>query len=132
MAYKYEFTRLLVSNFKACFRFYRDVMGFQSGYGTENDTYADFSTGTVCIALFDKQEMSATVGTSRLPADAPVQDKVCLVFIVDEVDEACRQLKAKGIALVTEPADHAAWGIRTAHFRDPDGNLIEINQALPR
>lgn len=23
------------------------------------------------------------------------------------------------------------WGIRTAHLRDPDGNLIEINQPLP-
>jgi catechol 2,3-dioxygenase-like lactoylglutathione lyase family enzyme len=26
--------------------------------------------------------------------------------------------------------DRPEWGIRTAHFRDPDGNLIEINQPL--
>jgi len=30
----------------------------------------------------------------------------------------------------TEPTDRSVWGIRTAHFRDPDGNLIEINHAL--
>jgi len=131
MGFKFNFTRLLVSNFKACFLFYRDVLGFQAGYGTENDTYADFSTGEVIIALFDRHEMSAAVGTSRLPADVRAQDKVCLVFSVENVDVACRQLKAKGIHLEAEPSDHADWGIRTAHFRDPDGNLIEINQPLP-
>lgn len=49
---KYTFTRLLVSNFKACFLFYRDVMGFQPGFGTENDTYADFAVGNVNISLW--------------------------------------------------------------------------------
>jgi lactoylglutathione lyase len=130
MTYKYEFTRLLVSNFKACFRFYRDVLGFQANFGTENDTYADFSLGAVNISLFDKKEMSEVLGTSHLPAQVDAQDKVCLVFAVDNVDAVCRQLKAQGVRPVTEPTDHSDWGIRTAHLRDPDGNLIEINQPV--
>jgi catechol 2,3-dioxygenase-like lactoylglutathione lyase family enzyme len=131
MNYKYEFTRLLVSNFKECFLFYRDVMGFRAGFGTEDDTYADFTVGAVNISLFDKREMSAAVHTAHLPESADAQDKVCLVFAVENVDEACRQLRSKGIRLAVEPTDHADWGVRTAHFRDPDGNLIEINQPLP-
>jgi lactoylglutathione lyase len=130
MSYKYAYTRLLVTNFKACFRFYRDLLGFQATYGTENDTYADFNTGEVSIALFDKLEMSTTVGTSHLPAEAKVQDKVCLIFAVENVDEACQQLKNQGISLIALPTDHADWGIRTAYLRDPEGNLIEINQPL--
>jgi catechol 2,3-dioxygenase-like lactoylglutathione lyase family enzyme len=130
MTYKYEFTRLLVSNFKACFRFYRDILGFQVGFGTEDDTYADFKLGAVNISLFDQQEMNQVLGTSHLPAGAGVQDKVCLVFAVQNVDEICQQLKALGVQLAAEPADHPDWGIRTAHLRDPDGNLIEINQPL--
>jgi catechol 2,3-dioxygenase-like lactoylglutathione lyase family enzyme len=130
MQLSYEFTRLLVSRFRECYLFYRDVLGLQPGYGTENDTYADFRLGAVHISLFDKQEMAATLGTLALPARPAGQDHVCLVFAVDDVDAACAHLRAHGVALVTEPADHPDWGIRTAHFRDPDGNVSEINQPL--
>ncbi len=132
MQFNYEFTRLLVTNFRACFIFYRDVMGFTPVFGTENDTYADFDTGTIHIALFDKSEMAAAVGAEKLPAGQESQDAVCLVFGVESVDEASEYLRAKGVVLITEPTDHVDWGIRTAHFRDPDGNLIEINQPIAR
>jgi catechol 2,3-dioxygenase-like lactoylglutathione lyase family enzyme len=128
--FKYDFTRLLVSNFKECFRFYRDVLGFQPTYGTENDTYADFAAGSVSIALFDKNEMSQALGTSGKPARADSQDSVCLVFGVESVDAACLRLAEYGLQLLVGPEDHPEWGIRTAHFRDPDGNLIEINNPL--
>ena len=130
MNFKYDYTRLLVSNFKACFQFYQDAMGFKASYGTENDTYADFDTGAVSIALFDQQEMSETVGTSNLPPQAISQDKVCLIFGVEDVDETCQQLLKQGIPLSTGPANHPDWGIRCAYLRDPAGNLIEINQPL--
>jgi lactoylglutathione lyase len=130
MSYKYAYTRLLVSNFKECFLFYRDVMGFQPTYGTENDIYADFNTGATIIALFDKLEMSKAVGTSHLPTDVKAQDKVCLIFAVEDVDATCQELKKQGIPLIVGPTDHLAWGICTAYLRDPNGNLIEINQPL--
>lgn len=127
---KYDFTRLLVDDFPACYRFYRDVMGFEPGWGSENDTYADFEVGPVKISLFDKAEMSAALGTSAKPAVTEVQDAVCLIFSVDSVDGFCDHLQNHDVALATEPEDHPDWGIRTAHFRDPDGHLIEINQPL--
>lgn len=127
---KYTFTRLLVENFKECFRFYRDVMGFQPGFGTEDDTYADFVVGETNISLFDKNEMSQNLGTLDKPARADSQDHICLVFGVENVDEFCRTLTAKGVLLVAQPTNHPDWGVRTAHFRDPDGNLIEVNQSL--
>ena len=132
MSFKYEYTRLLVSNFKACFLFYRDIMGFQAGFGTEDDTYADFITSSATLALFDKNEMSAAVGTSQLPVSGNGQDKTCLVFAVENVDSTCKHLITQGVDLVAAPTDRGDWGIRTAHFRDPDGNLIEINQPLPK
>jgi catechol 2,3-dioxygenase-like lactoylglutathione lyase family enzyme len=130
MDYKYNYTRLLVSNFKACFLFYRDVLGFTPTFGTENEAYADFDTGQVIIALFDRVEMSKAVGTSHLPVESMAQDHLCLVFAVDDVDAACLHLKTQGVQIIAEPTAHKEWGIRTAHFRDPDGNLIEINQPL--
>jgi catechol 2,3-dioxygenase-like lactoylglutathione lyase family enzyme len=132
MALKHLGTRLLVSDFAASFRFYRDVLGFTATFGSEEDVYADFDTGgSIGIALFQRELMAQAVGTTRLPAaDSGDQDAFVLVFSVPDVDAACAQIKAKGVRFVTEPHDRSEWGIRTAHLRDPDGFLIEINQGL--
>jgi lactoylglutathione lyase len=130
MTFKFAYTRLLVSNFKACFQFYRDIMEFPVTFGAEDDVYADFNTGEVTLALFDRLAMAKAVGTDQLPVESPAQDKMCLCFVVDDVDAKYKELKSKAIALIAEPNDKPDWGIRVAHFRDPDGNLIEINQPL--
>jgi len=126
----YDSTRLLVARFRECFRFYRDALGLEPRFGTEDDTYADFATGATGISLFDQREMAAAVGTANLPARPTAQDATCLVFGVDDVEAFCARLRARGVQIVIPPTDHADWGIRTAHVRDPDGNLIEISQPL--
>jgi predicted enzyme related to lactoylglutathione lyase len=127
---RYDFTRLLVSDFAACYRFYRDVIGLEPGFGTEEDTYADFGTRATGISLFDAAEMAKAVGTTGLPPGAARHDGFCLVFGVADVDAAWGAMTAAGGAGVAGPTDHPDWGIRTAHLRDPDGNLVEINAPL--
>jgi lactoylglutathione lyase len=122
--------RLLVTDFPACFRFYRDVLGFEALWGEEGGRYADFKVGDAIVALYDRRLMAEAVGTAGKPVEVEAQDRVLLVFAVEDVDAAYDQLKARGIKFVTEPQDRPDWGIRTAHFRDPDGNLIEIYRDL--
>ncbi len=129
--FKYTHTRLLVSKYKECFRFYRDVMGFKLTYGTEDGTYADFAASEVNIALFAQNEMSKLLGTTRKTSRSG-QDVMSLIFEVSSVDETYQLLRTKGVKFVLPPTDRPAWGIRTAHFLDPDGNLIEINQGLSK
>lgn len=45
---------------------------------------------------------------------------------VADVDAAYEEFKGKGVTFVRPPADQR-WGVRTAHFADPEGNLWEIN-----
>ena len=45
---------------------------------------------------------------------------------------ARRVPEGRGARPVAPPVDRPAWGIRTAHYRDPDGNLVEINKPLAR
>lgn len=129
---KYQFThmRLLVNDFPACFRFYRDVMRLKVSIGEEESSYAEFKTGKTILALFGRQAMAEVVDATGKPAQADAQDRVVLAFAVKDADKAYRRLLDKGAEMVAAPQDRPAWSIRTAHFRDPDGNLIEINARL--
>ena len=44
-----------------------------------------------------------------------------MFLLVDDVDEAYKMFKDKGVKFVTEPKNQY-WGGRTAEFADPDGN----------
>jgi len=131
MSLKHIGTRLLVSNFRESFVFYRDILGFTPSFGDENDVYADFDANGVPLALFQRELMAQAVGTADHPVPATAdQDRFALIFTVEDVDKTYRRLQSKGVRFVTEPQDRPEWGIRTAHFRDPDGYLLEINCAI--
>lgn len=118
--------RLLVSNYKDSFLFYRDLLGFDVGWGDENTGYAEFNTGSIQLAVLRKELMAEVVSSTEEPASVANQDKTFLILAVDNVDEVYQQLQDNQVKIVAPPQDHSDWGIRTAHFRDPDGNLIEI------
>jgi catechol 2,3-dioxygenase-like lactoylglutathione lyase family enzyme len=124
--------RLLVADFDACFRFYRDVMGFTSTWGAEGEGYADFAVGSEGgIALFDRHAMAEAVGTLSSPEKAEAQDRLALIFETEDVDSTIEQIRARGANIIGEPRSRPDWGIRVAYLRDPDGNLIEINSPMP-
>jgi glyoxylase I family protein len=50
-------------------------------------------------------------------------------FKVDDIDGVCRDLEARGVK-VSKPMDVPGAG-RQAFFRDPAGNLLELNQPRP-
>jgi catechol 2,3-dioxygenase-like lactoylglutathione lyase family enzyme len=123
------FTRLLVCDFKACFLFYRDVLEFEVIVDAGNDGYAEFKAGNMRLSLFNRQEMAEIVG-NQLPSQAESQDKVALIFMVPDLDKACQQLRHKNVKFTTEPLTKPYYGIKTVYFRDPDGTLIGLFQAL--
>ncbi len=121
--------RLLVNDLESCTTFYHDTLGFEMTWGDQD--YAEFKVGNVNLALFRRQLMADAIGTAAKPLTVDAQDRAAVVFSVENVDTAYQQLKTQGITFITEPQDRHTWGIRVAHFRDPDGNLIEINANLP-
>jgi catechol 2,3-dioxygenase-like lactoylglutathione lyase family enzyme len=119
--------RLLVVDFDRMFSFYKEKVGLEVAWGGPGDVYAEFKlSGGGTIALFKRDLMAQALGTTALPSNAPGQDRFGLVIFVENLDEMFKALQSKGVAFVTEPVDRPDWGIRIAHFRDPDGNLIEL------
>jgi len=129
---KLTHVRLLVDDFDACFRFYRDVMGFTVQWGAEGSDYADFRAprGEAMLALFRRSQMPAALLESATGGVGG--DRVMLIFDAADLDSTVAALKARGAQFAAELTDRSDWGIRTAHLRDPEGNLIELNSPLPR
>jgi uncharacterized glyoxalase superfamily protein PhnB len=50
---------------------------------------------------------------------------------VEDVDALYADLASKGVEFVREPVDRE-WGLRTAHFKDPDGNIWELARPLAK
>jgi lactoylglutathione lyase len=124
---KIDNVRLLTVNFDACFRFYRDVMGFTPTWGKEGDSFASFQAGDgPSVDLFDRAAMAEVVGTGNLPNEAAAQDRVALVCEVDDLDAEVMRLMGLSVTIVAGPQKQPDWDISTLHVRDPDGNLIEF------
>ncbi|MCF3965348.1 hypothetical protein, partial [Streptomyces fuscigenes] len=102
--------RLLVTDFAACFRFYREVLPELSGAalaaGAEDAGYASWDArGVTAFALFDRRFMASALGTDGLPAPAPgggAQDAAAVVFHLEDaaaLDAALERCTAAGAAL---------------------------------
>jgi len=128
---KFDNIRLLVTRFDDAFAFYRDVLSLTPTSGGPGENYASFTLpGGGQLALFKRELMAAAVGAADKPVARTGQDTVALVFSVADVDAAYARLSARGVRFASTPESRQAWGIRTAHFRDPDGNLIELYSPL--
>lgn len=120
---KFHAIRLLVKNFHESFAFYRDMLGF-SGWKNDEMEYAYFEEQQ--LALFARGRMVHLVGEG----DPTSPSQYVLQFEVDEVNDAFNRLQEKGIHFINHPTDMTEWGSRVAHFRDPDGNVIELYQSI--
>ena len=107
-------------------------MGFRVTWGKEGEGYASFDAEGGTLALFKRDIMAKDVGTTNLPSEAKCQDRVALIFCVDNLKAEAAKLKKQGVKLITEPTERPDYGISVIHLRDPDGNLIEIFSQLPK
>ena len=113
--------RLLVDDFGAAFRFYRDELGLEPTSGDESSGYASFTAGGGSVAIFER------AGQGRVVELRAAGDSTLTVLEVDDVDATVERLRER---VVGEPQDQPEWGGRVAYLRDPCGNLLELFQVL--
>lgn len=124
--------RLLVDDFDSCFRFYSETLGLKVTWGRPGGVYASFDIGIPSgLSIFKSDLMAEAVGNrdKALPSDN--REKTAMIIKVNDIDKAWDNLASRGVKFISTPKDMPAWGMRVAHFRDPEENLIEIWSELP-
>lgn len=129
---KYAQIRLMTQRFNDTFDFYSKGLGFSIVWGKKGDVYASFRTeDSVEITIFQADLMEKHIGHVTKER-AMIHDKIMLTFSVEDIDRCYQEFLDKSITCINEACDMPAWGIRCLHLRDPDGNLIEVSQELPK
>lgn len=130
---KFSNIRLLVNDFDKCFTFYNNILGLDCTWGKLGDNFASFDMGIPSgLTLFKTELMNMAINHTDANRNESSQDKIAIVVRVNSVDETYDLLQSKGVEFLTEPKDMTDWGIRVAHFRDPENNLIELYSELPK
>lgn len=125
---KFSNVRLLVKDYKKCFKFYTEQLGFEPLWGDENGCYASFKVadGIEGLAIFVSDFMASAVGNDEKIQPIGYREKSMVVFEVENVDDTYQAFSEKGISFINEPTDMPDWGMRVVHLRDPEENLIEF------
>lgn len=119
---------LFVRDLETCAAFYRDTFGLDVTYSDAESVSFKFGEQfLILLNLAGAADLLKMEESALQPAGGP---RGLLATGVDDVDAFYEQLKAKGVTLLRPPTDQP-WGLRTAHFADPEGAVWEINQPIP-
>jgi len=120
---------LFVADLNRAKTFYRDTLGLHMNF--EDDVSAAFDFDNTLLLLLTTGGAQDLLSSEAVAAQRPTGASSQLVAFVDDVDAIHKELVAQGVEFVREPIDRE-WGLRTAHFKDPDGNVWEIAHSLTK
>lgn len=111
---------LAVRDLDAAKNFYEGILGLEPVPSDEPEMLA-YKSGSTPVMVYRSQH----AGTNRATG---------ATWVVDDVDEVVRALKAKGVAFerydlpeTTHDGDvHVAGDLRVAWLKDPDGNILSL------
>jgi catechol 2,3-dioxygenase-like lactoylglutathione lyase family enzyme len=117
---------LFVEDLERSRSFYQDVFGLRVIHEDEDSAAFDF--GNTIINLL-RIPAARTLIEPGAVASREAGSRSQLTIWVDDTDAACADLEARGVELLNGPMNRE-WGVRTACFTDPAGNVWEIAQEL--
>ena len=128
MMHKIEAMIVFVQDLAGCTAFYRDTFKLQY-QGSDADSSTFLLEEGLYLILLSPEGAADLLGTQVNKLKIEGGPRGLLAAGVADVDAAYEELTAKGVTFVRPPIDQR-WGLRTAHFADPEGNLWEINQSI--
>jgi lactoylglutathione lyase len=120
---------LFVADLARAKAFYRDTLGL--GIKFEDQASAGFDLGDTLLLLLTIRDAQDLLSPEAVATQRPTGASSQHVAFVEDVDAMYKHLASRGVEFVREPIDRE-WGLRTAHFKDPDGNIWEIAHSLEK
>src|SRR5215831_11819444 len=120
---------LLVRDLARCTAFYQDTLGLKMRESESTPDSVSFQMGNVYFFLLEATAAAQMASEKPLELKIGEGTRILLAAGVADVDAAFEELKARGVTFLRPPTDQP-WGLRTAYFADPEGNLWEINQPI--
>ena len=109
-----DFVSFLTADIPRAKEFYSGVLGLE--LETEGESDMEFRAGQVTLDIFDP----SSIGQPFAPSSAG------LALRVADVDEARRELEAKGVVFDGETIETSVC--KQAWFKDPDGNALMLHR----
>ena len=136
-------TAISTGNLERALQFYRDVLGFEeittmtwqagnkvadqiTGLEASSGTLVMLKAGNAFIELFQYMTPVPRPADPKRPVCDHGITHVCLDVV--DVDKEYERLKAAGMTFHSPPQDLADGAVRTTYGRDPDGNVIELQE----
>ena len=119
--------RLIVGDFARSVEFYRDVVGLRPQAEHPEAPYAAFKPELgSSLCLHERGDLDAMLGGVLRQGRG---DTALISLRVDDLDAYLTEIRARGAEIASGPVEFGGR-IRCAYLRDPEGNLIEIQQWL--
>jgi lactoylglutathione lyase len=119
---------LFVQDLAGCTSFYRDTFKLRYQW-SDADSASFLLQEGLYLLLLSPAGAADLLGTQVHELSIEGGPRGLLAAGVADVDATYEELKARGVTFVRPPTDQR-WGLRTAHFADPEGNLWEIHQCI--
>lgn len=119
---------LLVGDINNMVLFYRDILGFKTGWN--GGPFADFETasGELSLFMYSREEFVKAIGENYIPPKGINQTFEIALWLPSfaDVDAEYERLSELGVQFPTGEPITYPFGIRNFYVADPEGNLLEI------
>lgn len=119
---------LLVGNMDNMVRFYRDILGFQTGWN--GGPFADFemASGELSLFMYSRGEFVKAIGENYVSPTGINQTFEIALWLPSfaDVDLEYERLAKLGAQFPTGEPITYPFGIRNFYVADPEGNVLEI------
>lgn len=113
---------LFAEDLAAAREFYQDVLELPLVF--EDPNSAVFRLGDTLLNLLKISEARELIEPARV-AGRDAGSRMVFTIRVDDVDARVAALAERGLTMLNGPMDRP-WGVRTASFMDPAGNIWEL------
>jgi predicted enzyme related to lactoylglutathione lyase len=108
------FIAIAVSDKERARKFYQETLELKPATTAMDGAWIEYELGPV------------TIGVGSHPAWKPSRDGTTVAFEVQNIDDAIKKLKERGVSFDIEKSETpVCW---MAQFRDPDGNKLVVHQ----